>query len=30
MRELRERLDAMETTQRRAHDVGDINDVENE
>jgi hypothetical protein len=30
MRELRARLDAMETTQRRAPDVGDVIDVENE
>jgi hypothetical protein len=30
MRELRARLDAMETTQRRAPDVGDISDVESE
>jgi hypothetical protein len=29
MRELRGRLDAMETTQRRAPDAGDINDAEN-
>jgi hypothetical protein len=28
MRELRARLDAMETTQRRAPDAGDVNDVE--
>jgi hypothetical protein len=30
MRELCARLDAMETAQRRAHDVGDVNDAENE
>jgi hypothetical protein len=30
MRELRARLDAMETTQRRAPDVGDVSDAENE
>jgi hypothetical protein len=30
MRELRTRLDAMETTKRRTPDVGDIGDVENE
>jgi hypothetical protein len=29
MRELRARLDTMETTQRRAPDVGDVNDAEN-
>jgi hypothetical protein len=30
MRELRARLDAMETTQRRTADVGDINEAESE
>jgi hypothetical protein len=30
MRELRARLDAMETTQRRAPDVGDVSDAESE
>jgi hypothetical protein len=30
MRELRARMDAMETTQRRAPDVGDVSDAENE
>jgi hypothetical protein len=30
MRELRARMDAMETTKRRASDAGDINDAENE
>jgi hypothetical protein len=30
MRELCARLDAMETTQRRAPDVGDISEAENE
>jgi hypothetical protein len=30
MRELRARLDAMETTQRRAPDVGDVSEAENE
>jgi hypothetical protein len=29
MRELCARLDTMETTQRRAPDVGDVNDAEN-
>jgi hypothetical protein len=30
MRELHARLDAMETTQRRAPDVGDVSDAESE
>jgi len=30
MRELCTRLYAMETTQKRAHDVGDVSDVEKE
>jgi hypothetical protein len=30
MRELHARLDAMETTQRRAPDVGDVSDAERE
>jgi hypothetical protein len=30
MREIRVRMDAMETTQRRAHDAGDVNDAKNE
>jgi hypothetical protein len=29
MRELRERLDTMETVERRAPVVGDVNDVKN-
>jgi len=30
IRELRTRLDAMETTQRREHDTGDVSDAERE
>jgi hypothetical protein len=30
MRQLRARLDAMETTQRRAPDVGDVSEAESE
>jgi hypothetical protein len=30
MRELRARMDAMETTQRIAPDVGDVSDADNE
>ena len=30
MREISARLDAMETTQRRAPDAGDVSDVESE
>ena len=29
MRELHTRLDAMETSQRKAHDFGDVSDAEN-